>query len=166
MVHASRRVGNRHSSGPMHPPAAHPQPKPPWRHPPRMPACRLTCTDVIVGKHTASAGRDWAAAVLGRLRRARSGHRSQHTMARHEITPIRCLADDGTCNPATGFARWPSTELRAQACAGIGSRRPGRCDPGHWMPPAGEAMPGWARPRLNGPRAPRSIPRTRSSHPA
>ena len=34
-------------------PASRPQTGPPRRHPPRVPACRLTCTDEIFGKHTA-----------------------------------------------------------------------------------------------------------------
>ncbi|MGA2830012.1 MAG: hypothetical protein ABSF03_28340 [Streptosporangiaceae bacterium] len=35
-------------------PSSRPQTGPPRRHPPRVPACRLTCTDEIFGKRTAS----------------------------------------------------------------------------------------------------------------
>jgi putative transposase len=39
-----------------HPPSR-PQAGPPRRHPPRVPACRLTCTDEIFGKHRAEQAR-------------------------------------------------------------------------------------------------------------
>ena len=38
-------------TGRRHPPS-HPQMRPPRRHPPRVSACRLTCTDEKFGKHT------------------------------------------------------------------------------------------------------------------
>jgi putative transposase len=38
-------------------PASHPQTRSPRRHPPRVPACRLTCTDDIFGKRRARAAR-------------------------------------------------------------------------------------------------------------
>jgi putative transposase len=41
----------RSDPGTGHHPTSRPHTRPPWRHPPRIPACRLTCTDGIFGKH-------------------------------------------------------------------------------------------------------------------
>ena len=63
---------------PAHPPAGrrhtppHPQARPPRRHPPRVPACCQTRTDVIIGKDTALAQPDAEPALLWFGRKTRS----------------------------------------------------------------------------------------------
>jgi hypothetical protein len=49
---------------------------------------------------SAPAGRDPCGGGFSGLRRARSSHRSQDTLARHEITRIRRFAGGGARNPA------------------------------------------------------------------
>ena len=56
------RAGRRH-------PPPHKRTRPPRRHPPRVPTCRLTCTDEIFGGHNVQDGRDVGACLDGRALR-------------------------------------------------------------------------------------------------
>ena len=51
------------------PPPPHKRTRPPRRHPPRVPTCRLTCTDEIFGGHNVQDGRDVGACLDGRALR-------------------------------------------------------------------------------------------------
>jgi hypothetical protein len=93
-------------------PASHPQTRPPRRHPARVPACRLTCTDEIFGKHTAGghAG-PW-------LCRSKPWHSYGTPQAAARIRTVRVRGDiaDGTaCGQGLvkpGTTQWAGARAR------------------------------------------------------
>ncbi len=63
----------------------HTTPRPPWRHPPRIQTCRVTCTDEVFGKH--SVERVVTKDLLGQRPHRRHRHRLR---PRQAPPPARC----------------------------------------------------------------------------